>query len=190
MEEFETDEVEAGHRRHDATLLYRLSVLEHGEVDPEEPGLETGAPDDVGHLDGVSVLERRKTVMCPDDAAHPFHTCSIEVLRLGADQRLTVGQLLGTGPPPHWGSPSEQPVKHESKYDGKQQPADPTFRLEWDLADTGSGEKHSTLRRKLEGDLGSRVAGTHDQGGARLELLRASVLRRMELADVRVQVSG
>src|SRR5215212_4738790 len=124
-----------------------------------------------------------------DGPRHLLDSGSGEVLNLDADERRAMGDEPRSDFPPD-GRPQCQHVMANEPYHGEEEPRRSGSVTDGDLSRGLAREVCRMRTGHLESDLRPRVASTHHQNGAFLELRGATVLARMELHDARLELLG
>src|SRR5262245_13356756 len=88
VQEMQAHKIQAWFGRHDSARVLRLPMrVEHRQIDPREPSVESGAPHDVRHIEHASIVERWQPVSYTFDASDAVYTSVHDLSRPGSNER-------------------------------------------------------------------------------------------------------
>jgi len=153
------------------------------EVDPVVVRRESGAPDDVRHLEHPSVLEQGVPIAHPDGAGHPLDPGSDDVLTANPPERDATRRIEKVVTELSSGRGSHRQPGRRQPHDRCQQPVGDASGPGGLLSGVRPGEPNPVMPGNVNGDLGTRVAGAHNKDSPIMQLVVIAVLGRMQLDD-------
>ncbi len=183
-QEMQSGEIHSGHTRHDSALVHGAAIfVKHGEIDPREARMVSGAPDDVSHIERTIICEQRLTTSHSNDPRYAFNSGVDQIARFHADQRSGLGQEFRTQ------SAADGIVDVQylmaDKFNQAHQEESRKRSLDSKRNMTGFLAGHPDFSaggaRDFDSDVGCGISRADDQHGTIQELRRVGVVVRVNL---------